>query len=89
MTSPEFIEDDPAVLAAYVASLRRGLVAFDGRPGAGKTHFARMVAQQIGASAVDAFLMRKQDMFLGSAAAGWIVRATKVTKTSDKFLTNH
>jgi predicted ATPase len=66
-----FIEDDPDELAKYITSLGRGLVVFDGRPGAGKTHLARDVAKRVQCNSVDAdaFLIRDQKEFLG---ARWV-----------------
>jgi hypothetical protein len=55
MTSmPRFIKDDPDELAEYVVGIGRGLVAFDGRPTAGKTPLARDIAKRVGCTAVDA-----------------------------------
>ena len=50
---PQFIENDQMSLADYVRSIGRGLIAFDGRPAAGKTYLARLVAQQLGCPALD------------------------------------
>ena len=43
-TEPQFIENDPGLLATHIASLGDGLVVFDGRPGAGKSYLARTTA---------------------------------------------
>jgi hypothetical protein len=45
---PQFIENDPVQLAAYVMSVGGGLVMFDGRLTAGKTYPVKMVARQLG-----------------------------------------
>jgi adenylate kinase family enzyme len=50
---PHFIKDDPDELAAYIADVGRGLVAFDGRPTAGKTALARDIARRVGCTAID------------------------------------
>ena len=41
-----FIKNDPEELAAYVMSLERGLVVFDGRPTAGKTYLATAIGKR-------------------------------------------
>lgn len=56
-------------LAAYITSLSRGLVAFDGRPGSGKTHLAEDMARRIGCKSADAdrnFLDSDKGKFVGS-----------------------
>lgn len=70
--TPQIIENDPTKLAAYIAGIGRGLIAFDGRPIAGKTHLARDMAQRVGCTAVDVdkFLVPAADnpkqMFVGA-----------------------
>lgn len=64
-----FIENDPARLAQYLSSLGRGLVVFDGRPGAGKTHLTREMERQIRCKSIDAdccFLVPDQKKFVGA-----------------------
>lgn len=64
-----FIENDPAQLAHYVSSLERGLVVFDGRPGAGKTHLGREMERRIRCKSIDAdccFLVPDQKKFVGA-----------------------
>jgi adenylate kinase family enzyme len=51
---PRFIKDNPEELAAYIVGIGRGLIAFDGRPTAGKTPLARDMAKRVGCAAVDA-----------------------------------
>jgi hypothetical protein len=51
---PRFIKDDPDELAEYIAGIGLGLVAFDGRPTAGKTPLARDMTKRVGCTAVDA-----------------------------------
>lgn len=66
---PHFIENDPEQLAQYVASLERGLVVFDGRPGAGKTHLGRELERRIRCKSIDAdccFLVLDQRKFVGA-----------------------
>jgi hypothetical protein len=60
---PRFIKDDPDELLSYLAGIGRGLVAFDGRSGAGKTPLAREMARRIGGAAVDvdAYLPKATD----------------------------
>jgi hypothetical protein len=50
---PRFIKDDPDELAAFIEGIGRGLIAFDGRPAAGKTPLAREMAKRLACSAVD------------------------------------
>jgi hypothetical protein len=50
---PDFIKDDPDKLADYIAGVGRGLIAFDGRPTAGKTPLALDMARRVGCTAVD------------------------------------
>jgi hypothetical protein len=63
-----FIENDPEALAAYVRSVERGLIIFDGRPTAGKTYLARSTSKQIQCNWVDTdeFLIKNQKQFLGA-----------------------
>lgn len=64
-----FIENDLEQLAQFVARLERGLVVFDGRPGAGKTHLAREVARRIRCKYIDVdccFLVPDQKKFVGA-----------------------
>jgi Shikimate kinase len=63
-----FIKNDPAALAAYIESLGQGLILFDGRPSAGKTTLAKAMAARLGCGVLDgdAFLVRKQDKFVGA-----------------------
>src|SRR5262245_31916708 len=66
-----FIINDPATLADYLTSIGRGLIAFDGRPLAGKTTLARAMTARVRCSVVDGddFIVRKQDMFMGALKA--------------------
>lgn len=66
IASPQFIVNDPAQLADYVASMGRGLVAFDGRPAAGKTYLAKMLARRLGLQALDGddFLLGNRQPFM-------------------------
>jgi hypothetical protein len=63
-----FIKNDPAALAAYIESLGHGLILFDGRPSAGKTTLAKAMTARLRCGALDgdAFLVRKQDQFIGA-----------------------
>lgn len=63
---PRFIKNNPAELAKYIAGIGRGLVAFDGRPTAGKTPLAVEMASRVGCTAVDAdkFLVKNQGVFV-------------------------
>ena len=63
---PQFIKNDPEKLADYIAAIGRGLIAFDGRPSAGKTPLARDMARRLGCTAVDAdkFLEQQQGAFV-------------------------
>jgi hypothetical protein len=76
-TKPQFFENDLEVLVTCVTSLDAGLIVFDRRPSAGKTHFARDVAQRLACNTVDAddFLIRKQGAF---------VRALKLDELRDE-----
>lgn len=60
---PRFIKDHTDELSSYLAGIGRGLVAFDGRSGVGKTPLAREMAQRVGGAAVDvdAFLPKATD----------------------------
>ncbi len=66
-----FIRNDPAALAAYIKSLGQGLILVDGRPTAGKTHLAKEMAARLRCGVVDgdAFVVRKQDQFIGALKA--------------------
>jgi hypothetical protein len=63
---PRFIKNDPVELAEYIAGIGRGLIAFDGRPTAGKTPLALEMASRVGCTAVDAdsFLVKDQGVFV-------------------------
>jgi hypothetical protein len=63
-----FIKNDPAALATYIESLGHGLILFDGRPSAGKTTLAKAMAARLRCGVLDgdAFLVRKQDQFMGA-----------------------
>jgi hypothetical protein len=63
---PQFIKSDPEKLADYIAAIGRRLIAFDGRPSAGKTPLARDMARRLGCTAVDAdkFLEQQQGAFV-------------------------
>jgi len=50
---PRFIRDDPDELAAFIEDIGRGLIAFDGRPAAGKSPLAREMAKRLACTAVD------------------------------------
>ena len=66
-----FIRNDPAVLAAYIEWLGRGLILVDGRPTAGKTHLGKEMAARIRCGVIDgdALVVRKQDQFIGALKA--------------------
>jgi hypothetical protein len=66
-----FIKNDPAALAAHIESLKNGLILFDGRPTAGKTHLAKEITSRLGCGVLDgdAFIVRKQDQFIGALKA--------------------
>jgi hypothetical protein len=49
-----FIKNDPAELAAYIRSLQRGLVVFDGQMGVGKNHMAEVVGERVPCDWLDA-----------------------------------
>jgi adenylate kinase family enzyme len=72
-----FIKNKPEELAAYIESLGRGLIVFDGRPLAGKSHLARTLAQRLGCTFVDAdsFLDRKTGKFLAALRIDELRRA--------------
>ena len=74
---PQFIENDPTLLSAYIASASSGLIVFDGRPTAGKTYVAREMANRLHGTAVDAddFLDRDRGMFLGALRIDELRRA--------------
>jgi hypothetical protein len=63
---PRFIKNDPAELAEYIVGIGRGLIAFDGRPTAGKTPLALEMANRVGCTAVDAdsFLVKQRGVFV-------------------------
>lgn len=63
---PRFIKNDPAELAEYIKEIGRGLIAFDGRPTAGKTSVAANMASRVGCTAVDAdkFLVKDLGVFV-------------------------
>jgi len=63
---PRFIKNDPAELADYITGIGRGLIAFDGRPTAGKTPLALEMASRVGCAAVDAdkFLVKDRGVFV-------------------------
>src|SRR5260370_18295643 len=50
---PRFIKDDPDELAVFIEDIGRGLIAFDGRPAAGKSPLAREMAKRLTCTAVD------------------------------------
>jgi hypothetical protein len=87
-TKPQFIENDPAVLAAYIASLGDGLIVFDGRPGAGKSYLARTTAKRIGCAFIegDDFLVGDRGMFLGALRIDDLRRAIEVAATPPVLL---
>ncbi len=64
----KFIESEPESLAMYVSSVGRGVIAFDGRPGAGKSYLASMTAKRLRCSFLDAddFLASDTGMFIGA-----------------------
>jgi len=68
-----FIKSKPEELATYIGSLGRGLIVFDGRPLAGKSHLART----LGCTFVDAddFLDRKTGKFLAALRIDELRRA--------------
>ena len=69
MPARRFIKSDPEELAAYIGSLNRGLVVFDGRPGSGKTYLAEAMALRLRCKAADAdhrFLDPDKGMFVGA-----------------------
>jgi hypothetical protein len=56
-------------LAAYIKSVGRGLVVFDGRPGSGKTYLADDMARRTGCKSADAdrdFLDHDKGKFVGA-----------------------
>lgn len=69
---PRFIKNDPAELAEYIKGIGRGLIAFDGRPTAGKTPLAADIAQRVGCTVVDAdeFLVKNQGVFVDALRLG-------------------
>jgi hypothetical protein len=69
MAKRRFIKNKPEELVDYIKSLGRGLVAFDGRPGSGKTHLAEEMARRIGCKSADAdrnFLDSDKGKFVGA-----------------------
>jgi adenylate kinase family enzyme len=50
---PRFIKDDPDELAVFIKDIGQGLIAFDGRPAAGKSPLAREMAKRLTCTAVD------------------------------------
>lgn len=67
----QFIKNDPAALADYIATIGRGLILFDGRPLAGKTTLAKDMATRLGCGVIDGddFIVRKQNKFIGALKA--------------------
>jgi chloramphenicol 3-O-phosphotransferase len=51
---PRFIRNSPGEFAAYIKSLERRLVVFDGRPGVGKSYVARAMRDSVPCEHVDA-----------------------------------
>jgi hypothetical protein len=79
---PQFIENDATALAVYIASLSGGLVAFDGRPAAGKAPLARDMALRLGCTAVDGddFLVRDREVFVDALRFDDLRRAIEAAK---------
>ena len=85
---PQFIENDPAVLADYVASLGTRLIVFDGRPGAGKSYLARATAKRLGCTFVDGdhFLDGNKGMFVGALRIDALRRTIETAATPPVLL---
>jgi hypothetical protein len=67
-TKSRFIKNDPDALATHIESLGQGLILFDGRPTAGKTHLAKAMAERARCSFIDGddVVVRKQGQFIGA-----------------------
>jgi adenylate kinase family enzyme len=63
-----FIKNSPEELAAYIKALEQGLIVFDGRPGAGKSHMARLMQNCVPCEhvATDDFIIPQQNTFVGA-----------------------
>ena len=79
MTKPQFIKNDPTLLATYIASLGSRLIVFDGRPLAGKSYLARTMAKRLNCTFVDGddFLDCDKGIVIGALRIDDLRRATE------------
>jgi hypothetical protein len=87
-TKPQFIENDRGLLVTHIATLGDGLVAFDGRSGAGKSYLARTTAKRLGCTFVDGddYLVGDKGMFVGAIRIDDLRRAIELATASTVLL---